>query len=356
MPTYFWNAITAWLVVSPKSPSAPLFQKPRSSSRCWMRAVSPPPLDPTATYGYSGAATGTIAGEGAVVVGATVVVGAAVVVVARVVVGAIVVGVTVVGGAVVVVEAICVVVTIRGDDEAMIAVPPRSIVTAPRPALTTINRLRVELGRGPWGERKAARIGARLPRTVGRSGGPSRARGGPFGDRHHVRQTHRSSVVPNECGDVETLDQVGRRHPLARHGDADRSGKGSSQRPSIDAPAGQPGQRDRPVALGQALAIDADDQGHMGVARDRQSEGLPDGDLARRRGQQVVTTGDEVDACRSVVDDHRQVVGGHAVVAPQDDVGCRAGESSGHDVVDCHVSAADRNRTAGVRCVRRSAR
>ena len=43
-------------------------------------------------------------------------------------------------------------------------------------------------------------------------------------------------------------------------------------------------------------------------------------DLARRRRQEVVTADDLIDALRRVVDDDGEVVGGHAVVAPEDEV------------------------------------
>ncbi len=94
-----------------------------------------------------------------------------------------------------------------------------------------------------------------------------------------------------------------------------------------------------PSRLVRRWPSDADDQRHVGVTRHRQAEGLPDGDLARCRRKQVVATSDEVDAGRSVVDDDREVVGGHAVVAAQDDVGRHPVEPSGHDVVDDDVAA-----------------
>ena len=42
---HFWNAITACDVLQPKLPSAPTFQKPRSSRRCWAR-MTVWPLEP----------------------------------------------------------------------------------------------------------------------------------------------------------------------------------------------------------------------------------------------------------------------------------------------------------------------
>ena len=56
--------------------------------------------------------------------------------------------------------------------------------------------------------------------------------------------------------------------------------------------------------------------------------------LSRRRGEQVVAAHDLVDALLGVVDDDRQVVGRHAVVAPQHDVVDRAGERAVQLVVD----------------------
>src|SRR6478735_2360582 len=47
-PLYFWKAITAWVVAKPYWPSGPLFQKPRSSNRCWTSLVAAPLLLPTA--------------------------------------------------------------------------------------------------------------------------------------------------------------------------------------------------------------------------------------------------------------------------------------------------------------------
>ena len=94
----------------------------------------------------------------------------------------------------------------------------------------------------------------------------------------------------------------------------------------------------------------------MGVARRRQTEGPSDGDLARRRREQVVAAGDEVDAGGGVVDDHGEVVGRNAVVAAQHDVGRHALEPAGDESSKATVPPPARKRTAAVRSARRSVR
>src|ERR1700712_1784106 len=61
---YFWNAITACVVAKPYEPSGPVFQKPRSSRRCWTAAVAAPLFEPTAWSGDSaGAPASTLVGS-----------------------------------------------------------------------------------------------------------------------------------------------------------------------------------------------------------------------------------------------------------------------------------------------------
>ena len=300
-----------------------------------MRAVSPPPLEPTATNGYSGAASGTIAGDGAVVVGAPCrrrgdgrgrCQGGGRGERRR--------APTVVGATVVVVEAICVVGHRRGDDEAMIAVPPSSIVATPRLPLTRIRRLRVGVESRPVG---------------GASGGPHRTEATkadtPIRDMSEAPQrpvrrpparprSVRTPAAPTTAATSKRPTSSPARHRFAGLGDADRDGKRRTHRLDAEPRRANAASVDRPVALGQAFPVGADDEGHVGVARCRQSERPSDGDLARRRRQEIVTAGDKVDPGGGIVDDDGQVVRRDTVVAAQDDVGGPAIDGSGDDIVD----------------------
>ena len=80
---------------------------------------------------------------------------------------------------------------------------------------------------------------------------------------------------------------------------------------------GQVGQRHRPVPLGQPLPVLVEGQRHVCVLDRRQADQRRQVRLPRRRGEQVVAADHLVDILRVVVHHHREVVGGHPVVAAQ---------------------------------------
>ena len=67
------------------------------------------------------------------------------------------------------------------------------------------------------------------------------------------------------------------------------------------------------VALGEFLAVGAQDHGDVRERRHGRAEGLVDHDLARGVGQMVVAADDVGDLHHGVVDDGREVVRGRAV-------------------------------------------
>ena len=79
-------------------------------------------------------------------------------------------------------------------------------------------------------------------------------------------------------------------------------------------------QRDRTVTLGETLTVGSEDQRHVDVLGRRKAEELLEQHLARRRRQQVVATHHLCHPLGGIVDDYRQVVGGHAVATLQHDV------------------------------------
>ena len=88
------------------------------------------------------------------------------------------------------------------------------------------------------------------------------------------------------------------------------------------------------MALRQALTVRTDDQWNMDIADRWQAEQPLQKHLSGGRRQEVVTTDHVVHPLLGVVDDARQVVRRHAVVASQHDVVHRTGEWTGEGVVD----------------------
>ncbi len=132
-----------------------------------------------------------------------------------------------------------------------------------------------------------------------------------------------------------------------------RAGSAPCPRSSVEA--------DCAVALRQSLAVVAEQQRHVGVARDgRQPEQLVEPELARRRGEQIGSADDVRDALRRIVDDDCELVGDDAVAAPQHDVAARALEQlvlRALQVVANSTTPSMRTRSAGVRpSARRAAR
>ena len=74
------------------------------------------------------------------------------------------------------------------------------------------------------------------------------------------------------------------------------------------------------VALGQARAVRPEHEGDVGVRGRLHAEQPGEEELARGRLQQVVAAHHLADALPGVVDDHREVVGGRAVVAADHEV------------------------------------
>ena len=74
------------------------------------------------------------------------------------------------------------------------------------------------------------------------------------------------------------------------------------------------------AGLGQLGAVGFDHQRHMGVAGHAQSQRRGDANLPGRAVHQVRAAHDVGDALRGVVDDHRQLVGRHAVAPEYDRV------------------------------------
>ncbi len=79
-------------------------------------------------------------------------------------------------------------------------------------------------------------------------------------------------------------------------------------------------ERRRAGLLGQLLAAGIDHHRMVQVRRRAKSERALQGDLARRRGQQVGAAHDVADALRRVVDHHRELIGEHAVGALDDEI------------------------------------
>ena len=74
------------------------------------------------------------------------------------------------------------------------------------------------------------------------------------------------------------------------------------------------------LALGEAIAVGAEDERDVGPGRAGQPEQVAEQRLAGRRGQQVVAAHDLFDPLVGIVDDDGEVVGEGAVAAAQDDV------------------------------------
>ena len=74
------------------------------------------------------------------------------------------------------------------------------------------------------------------------------------------------------------------------------------------------------VALGELLAVGAQDHGDVGERGHGRAEGLVDHDLARGVGQVIVAADDVGDLHHGVVDDGREVVRGRAIGAEDDEV------------------------------------
>ena len=74
------------------------------------------------------------------------------------------------------------------------------------------------------------------------------------------------------------------------------------------------------MALGELLAVGAQNHGNVGERGHGRAEGLVDHDLARGVGQVVVAADDVGDLHHGVVDDGREVVRGRAVGAEDDEV------------------------------------
>ena len=102
-------------------------------------------------------------------------------------------------------------------------------------------------------------------------------------------------------------------------GEAEADGEHRRAR-RLDACGSEVGQRDGAVALGEAGAVGAEHERHVGVGRHRQAEQPRDEHLARRRVEQVVAPHDLLDALVGVVDHDGHVVGADAVVAAQHEV------------------------------------
>src|SRR5919204_1482037 len=79
-------------------------------------------------------------------------------------------------------------------------------------------------------------------------------------------------------------------------------------------------ERHRAVALGQALAVRAEHERNVRVARRRKPEALRQPQLARGGVEEIRAAYHFADALLGVVDDHRHVVRDRAIVAPYDEV------------------------------------
>ena len=306
---YFWNAITACFVVRPYEPSTAPVQKSSSTSRCWMRAVSPPLLEPTADSGTSSGAIGSMlrGPGGRVVTGGS---GAVVVVAAAVVVGASVTG-TVGGGATVVAGA-----TIaagwpeqpwprpsqRTGRAAAAASGPSELLQAasagttrmPIPAIVSENRTPGRDDRR-WGSLCWPPF-RRLPAAFRRPAAPPHAqrrwsRAGQVRAAHDHDRRRSSSGTGARPGLARSATSKTARTSAADVAGAsigtpsDRA-SAATTRPRID--RREVLQRHRAMALGEPLAVGADDQRDVGVGDARQPEEVLQEGLAGRRRQQVV--------------------------------------------------------------------
>ena len=143
--------------------------------------------------------------------------------------------------------------------------------------------------------------------------GRADAHGQPRADR--PQRGHPAQPVEREAG-----GELVQRGPLAGLGQPDRRGqlgahvlRGLAERRAV-------GQRHGSVALGQALAVGPEHERHVGVGGRLEAQRRGQPALARGRPEQVGAADDLVDALLGVVDDHRQVVGHGAVVAPDHEV------------------------------------
>ncbi len=96
-------------------------------------------------------------------------------------------------------------------------------------------------------------------------------------------------------------------------------------------------QRRRPVPFRQLLPVGPEEERQMGVDRGLSAQGPGEQDVLRGGGEEVLTTGDVGDLVVDVVDHRRQVIGGGAVAAQDDevvDVGGGEREVSPDDVVE----------------------
>ncbi len=124
-------------------------------------------------------------------------------------------------------------------------------------------------------------------------------------------------------------DELGRRAGLGALEQARAVGQPADKRARVGPARAQLREADGAVTLGEALAVVAEQQGHVGVAgHGRQPEQLVEPQLAGRRGQQVGAAHDVRDPLIGVVDDDRELVGDDPVAAPQDDVAARVARAA----------------------------
>src|SRR5919198_3089943 len=119
---------------------------------------------------------------------------------------------------------------------------------------------------------------------------------------------------------AEALDELRGRDPFAGRAQADRGGQRGTHVVGRVADRGAVRERHRAVALGQALAVRAEHERNVRVARRRKPEALRQPQLARGGVEEIRAAYHFADALLGVVDDHRHVVRDRAIVAPYDEV------------------------------------